>query len=479
MKRLAVVKKYTPFFLGILILLWVGPCQAATYYIDYASGSDTNNGLSKSAPWKRCPGMKGFAGRYAHRAGDAFVFKGGVTWDEHALPLAVANSGIAGSEDKYTVDAAWYAGSSWSEPVFDGGERPRMAGFISHNKSNIVIDGFQIQRTGSLADGSGCGITTIGGSNIEIRNCLLETYAVNAWAYVSGASRRESRISFHDNHLRRNGRVHVLVASGKTVDGMRIYNNVFEGPTGYDPHRYHCDGFMIGGYGPEDSVTNLEIYNNLFCGDWSKGATAQVYLNGYVNGALIYNNVFAFENNNAGTSLSPAFLFISGYNKKIKIYNNTFSNDASPGPAYGTQTCISLTKKNDGIDIRNNIFSRTRNGVIYSNTTNVTMDYNLHDEYSGGRLIWDVAGRWSCRSLAECRSHGSETHAPASGTAQFTALPQGGLTGTGDWHLRASSPGIGAGQDLSVMFNTDKDGHARPQGRSWDLGAYEYRKGVK
>ncbi len=469
----AMMVSFFVFFTGYFLFATM-PCQAATYYIDYVSGSDTNSGLSKSIPWKRCPGMKGFAGRYAHQAGDVFIFKGGVTWDYRALPLTIANSGAAGSADQYTVDKTWYVGSAWSYPVFDGGAQLQMSGFTSSNKSNLVINGFKIYNTGYPADGSGYGITTIGGSNVEISNCWFETYAVNAWGYVSGTATTERKIYFHDNHLRRNGRVHVLISSGKTVDDMQLYNNAFEGPTGYDPHAYHCDGFMIGGYGPGNSVTNLKIYGNLFFGDWSKGATAQVYLNGYVNGAQIYNNIFAFENKNAGTSLSPAFLFIYGYNKNIGIYNNTFSNDASPGVAYGTQTCISMARMNDRINIRNNIFSKTRNGVIYSDTTNVTMDYNLHNEYSGGRLIWNSTGAWACQTIAACRSRGFEVHSPSPGPAQFAALPSGGVTGTGDWHLLAVSPAINTGADLSGIFNTDKDGNARPQSLVWDIGAYEY-----
>ena len=51
-----------------ILILFGGICGfarsswAATYYIDYASGNDSNNGLSIASPWKRCPGMTNFAG---------------------------------------------------------------------------------------------------------------------------------------------------------------------------------------------------------------------------------------------------------------------------------------------------------------------------------------------------------------------------------------------------------------------------------
>lgn len=44
-----------------------------------------------------------------------------------------------------------------------------------------------------------------------------------------------------------------------------------------------------------------------------------------------------------------------------------------------------------------------------------------------------------------------------------------------DFRLRAGSPGVDAGADLSATagFGTDKDGRRRPAGKGWDLGPYE------
>jgi hypothetical protein len=40
-------------------LLLTGSAFATTYYIDYVSGNDSNNGTSKATPWKHAPGMQG------------------------------------------------------------------------------------------------------------------------------------------------------------------------------------------------------------------------------------------------------------------------------------------------------------------------------------------------------------------------------------------------------------------------------------
>ena len=93
--------------------------SAATYYVDFATGSDSSNGTSKTTSWKRAPGMQGFTGSYSHQAGDRFIFKGGVTWDSSALPLSIAYNGTAGNVDYYGVDQTWYAGGTWKKPLFD------------------------------------------------------------------------------------------------------------------------------------------------------------------------------------------------------------------------------------------------------------------------------------------------------------------------------------------------------------------------
>jgi hypothetical protein len=44
-----------------------------------------------------------------------------------------------------------------------------------------------------------------------------------------------------------------------------------------------------------------------------------------------------------------------------------------------------------------------------------------------------------------------------------------------DFHLQSNSAARDAGLDLSLLFTTDFDGIARPQGLAYDVGAYEFR----
>lgn len=122
----------------LLMLFFVlfATVRGTTYYIDYATGSDANNGTSKATPWKRAPGMNGATENVtnyqtAHNnpqgtvpAGDSFIFKGGVTWPNDCFCWHWIYGGGTGwtvgvNAVYFGIDQTWYSGGSWSRPIFD------------------------------------------------------------------------------------------------------------------------------------------------------------------------------------------------------------------------------------------------------------------------------------------------------------------------------------------------------------------------
>ncbi len=135
----------------LLIAASSSMAAAATYYVDYASGADTNNGISKSSSWKRAPGMNGCSGT-CHSTnlnpGDSVIFKGGVTWDHNAFAMSVNWSGTPGHPIYFGVDKTWYAGSSWTRPIFSGdhSQLPSGDGLVSISYQNyITIDNIEFK----------------------------------------------------------------------------------------------------------------------------------------------------------------------------------------------------------------------------------------------------------------------------------------------------------------------------------------------
>lgn len=71
--------------------------SGATYFVDYAAGSDSAVGTSASSPWQHCPGDKSGTGTAAAShlgPGDKVIFKGGVTYRGS---ISLQTSGTAGN----------------------------------------------------------------------------------------------------------------------------------------------------------------------------------------------------------------------------------------------------------------------------------------------------------------------------------------------------------------------------------------------
>jgi hypothetical protein len=466
----------------ILILCFVSlNGWAATYYIDYNAADDSANGTTTSTPWKRCPGMTGFAGSYDHSAGDKFVFKGGVTWPVAVLPLTIGYSGASGSSDQYVGGQLESTPYGTGYPVFDGectgtcttGTKDAIKAI---NKSYIVISGIKLidqgyDQKGIYFDGK-C-------DDIEIKNSWIESQAVNAIQYTPRAY-NTTKFYVHHNHFRNNG--HALFAgagvNGYTVDDIRFYNNICESLLGtIETGTNHPDGLQI--QGPSDFVfTNAKIYNNQFRGIYNDDMTAIINIQ-WNDGTEIYNNLFAFENTtDIGTSTALAVIAVgymnSQHNKNIKIYNNTISSDANYAPDRGWKYCIQIAGNQGTVDIKNNIFSNCQYGMLlvdgWTTGTTLTSDYNFYNQRQA--MIYDHNGTSNiykttasiCSALEiECNSK--------SGDPKFVDIASDGTYGSMDFSLQSDSTAKEGGWDLGAPYNVDILGLTRSD---WDIGAYEY-----
>jgi hypothetical protein len=87
------------------VVLAAGSLRAATYYVDFASGSDESNGLSPRTAFQHCPGDPAAAGKAKGTAlapGDGARFKGGV---EYRGTVVVPWSGAEGKPIVYDGNA--------------------------------------------------------------------------------------------------------------------------------------------------------------------------------------------------------------------------------------------------------------------------------------------------------------------------------------------------------------------------------------
>jgi hypothetical protein len=296
---------------------------------------------------------------------------------------------------------------------------------ISRRTTNLVIDGCDLSYTNYDANQESISLLHV--LNFEIKNCTVFNVQGNPGAaapfdHQNAIDMKDgsSNGSVHDNYVYGDFCDGIYIDSGLSVaDSISIYNNKVIG--GYS-------GINLGSeLSPYSAITNCNIYNN------------------------IVSSAYCFFASNYGAS----------FTKNFTLINNTF---------YGTTASTVVVYLIDGTAnysncvIRNNLIVATKSsiGLIwysgYNDTTktdgsgNVVIDHNL---------FYDAAGYNSSNKY---------------GTNNIRANPLLVNPAT-DFSLAAGSPAIDAGIATDAP-GEDYLGIVRPQGTSYDIGAYEYESGV-
>lgn len=464
--------------IGLLLLRACLPSHGATYYIDFATGSDANPGTTQSSPKKLHPYMRGYAGTYTHTAGDRFIFKGGVTWPNSCFTMNVLAGGTSGSPDYYGVDQTWYTGGSFVAPIFDAGGVELNGGFdvfvllnLGTAPSYITFDGFDMRNLfwtgpksfsqvaffnlsvshdvtiancwmhnwthGTLASGTTDILKCVIGSNSSpwnpgcvVTGCLID--GENAANSTNGSSSGEGTYAYSGNILNTTVR---NAASGFIVTGDPANHTVPQvvsgcniGPSyvSFDPNE-HPDGlFMNGGnyFQWHDNYIhdcNVEV---VFTGEGSGDEDTYIWNN------VIWN----------GTTHSPIEIDNTYSGARIWAYHNTLVSGSFPG--------VRVINRGNGplgvLDFRNNF--------VISDAGAVSID-------AGGSI-----------------THYTNQNTVVMPTASASV---NGFNAATLWKPQSTNqPCYNAGQSLSTVLSgalaNDILLVTRPQGTRWDAGAYEW-----
>jgi hypothetical protein len=431
----------------------------STRYIDFANGSDSNAG-TKLAPWKLCPGMVGFAGSYSHAAGDQFIFKGGVTWNLGGVNWTISNSGGSSSvRDYYGADQTWFNGSSFVKPILDF---QQTTSHVTISGSNLTFDNLEIARHRDTYSFASATFTSYGTfNNVGFTNCVVRDWDM-ATPIVDGNAGNGGGIGYFGGGGGNGWSIdhctfHQLNAG--VITGTAIYN-VFGGVSFCEIYHtasaIHAGGAIHDNHihdilnasdtnSHQDSISTYSasvIYNNLIHDTVGRAAPIQLNVasTSVANAVdLVYNNVIF----NAGVQtpiLSKADNAAYG-SYTMKVFNNTIEHGSaycvmaevgSPGQAFGA------------IYVQNNHFITTATPVLYNNNG------------AGGATVTTAVV-----------DHNT-TQTP-------TAATNSGYTTTNFYQpTSGASPTVNAGISLASIFTTDRLGITRPQGASWDDGAYEF-----
>ena len=353
----------------LILSLWLlaVTLNAASYYVDFTSGSDANAGTSTGAAFKRCPGDANATGTAASTvlaAGDTVFFKGGVNYEGM---VGLTKSGTLGSKITYDGNSAgtWGTGKAVMNPT----NHPTIIiAFQSQDAvSNLVIKNFEITEYGGYhvlpatngcsapvstpKNGNGIQFYTYAVMDVLIQDCYF--HQIGEWNPVD---------PFEDGAIEGTGiqtqNCHRLTISGceftKMFNAISIKVDVTTGigvsditVTNCNFHNYIAWGIDMAARAAGCTLSNIVVINSDFhdyqeydLGQWA-GCGERPHTDGIFIRNVYTTNTWA------------------GWNR---IDGCRFYNTNSVG---GGSACISITE-GPSFDIVNNLFMNTVHGrVIY------------------------------------------------------------------------------------------------------------------
>lgn len=403
-----------------------------TYHVS-PTGSDSNNGLSTSSPFKTIQK----AANLTNPGDTVLIMNGTYTNGYDSQVVSITRSGTSKAWIRYKAYPGHYpklkhdgwqgilikAGASYIE--VNGLE-------IIGNNENITLDYAKSQQSNPHNPATNGNCITIDGRQ--------------------GGHPHHLRIVRNKVHGCGGGGIAIIQADYVTIDRNEVFDNSFysvyanSGISLWQNWRLdHATGYKI-------FVTNNKVYNNRQYIPWiatgtitdghgiiiddSRNTQNNSTLGAYTGKTLIANNITF---NNGGNGIHT---FSSD---RIDIVNNTaYLNNQSPEINDGQI----VANKSGNVTIFNNILYAIAGKRINSNWSNQNVIYN-YNLYANSSVI-DVRG-----------------------DRDIIADPKFVNPSALDFRLQATSPAINRGYTWSRV-KIDFTGKTRPSGASYDIGAYEY-----
>lgn len=478
--------------------------QAATYYVDHASGSDANAGTSQTSPWANAPGMSAYRGKGKLVAGDTVFFRNSGTW------LVTGTQGI------YLVGGVKYVGNGWgtgSRATLKaaGDLASAVVRFSDHPTIPTVIEGFDIDANGKVTNGVEMNHSFYAGPLTGAVKRVENVVVHNVWSRASQGQYKYGIIV--SNHGGKAGEVANVEILGSTIrdisrDGLPIYpgdsnadcivrNVVVRGNTiyntGQDPDYGAGSGIVVKGRVIDATIENNYVTKTKGAGIFVNSNESNHFGSGPSNIHLRYNivnvntvhgSIRIYDGSSGGdpkdvriygnivynNSLSGGLVLGSdlGAANTLRIYNNTF---------YNAPVSISHSSATFPVfEFRNNLIHQasgvplTENGKFTSHSNNA---------FSGsGTLVRSNSAAYTAGNLASYES------SAISGSPRFVntnTLPNG-FSGTygkdsapnaGGLALQRTSPAVDRGARLLSPYESSVNSVQRPAGKAADIGAYE------
>ena len=412
------------------------PTTGRTFYVDAATGSNSNNGSSAS-PWATIQQAADSV-----QAGDTVIVRAG-TYAGFIMGWDTPTAGTASNPITFKADP----GAAPGTVIINARSAHTYTGIdLEPGCDYITIQGFTIDGagTGGIATypNRGYGIKVTGNFDRVIGNTIMNLDYGTAGIHDNGGDNvviEGNTITGVQNHGNANlgHGIYVANATGVIVRGNTIHDNDYIG--------IHING-------DPNLVSNALIENNLIYNNGQNGINAD----GLQNSTIRNNVIYGYQN----YGIVLYFIDSSGPSMNNVIVNNTIVSTVSTAGA-----AVRIRDSGTGNTLLNNILLGG-NGIsirISSDSlAGFVSDYNV----VGSSFQSEDTG--ATQTLAQWRTASNQdAHSFAAAASALFVNPT-----TNDYRLKAGSPAIDAGTTANAPL-TDLTGKKRPNGNGIDIGAFE------
>ncbi len=420
------------------------------YYVDNNMGSDANPG-TQSQPWKSIQKAADTA-----MPGKTILVQAG-TYDENVKINA--------------------SGMSSARLVFQANGNVVTQGFTV-NANYVTINGFEI--TNKVLDFSGWGIYLNGSNNLVENNYIHDT----TWGGVMVFANMADPTLSTNNVVQHNKIYHVgqMGIDLRGRDNIAQYNDIsyvmqypawLTNPPSWadaDGIHFHGQGHILrGNYIHDISYSQPENKNpHIDCFQSFADANHEAASNIVIEQNRCDNDFLAHSTGEGGSGFTIADA------SDIIIRNNLV--DAFVNVFLVNDTSISILNNTMIGNLSQNVNLSPTGVQINAGTTNTVVENNIFYNQPGNIIYVKGAQPVSGRNIIYRNDgqpiYSNDTYNPINDLWDINPLFVDSQNG--DYHLQAGSPAIDAGDNLGVSVPNDFVGTLRPQGKGYDIGAYEY-----
>jgi hypothetical protein len=327
-----------------------------------------------------------------------------------------------------------YVGYPGDPPVLGAPQPMRRALLIDPAMAYYVIANLRFTNYGGMMELAGDGHRIVG-------NSFYDGIA----SYVMGIAGNSARYQILGNFMRNNG------APGEKMNGVGLYVQGFGTNQDIDvgwnqiQDQHGSRAIQVFGHLDNDRVDNLRIHDNLISGS----ELNNVLLGGSDGATDVLGTVYVYNNIIVGAG-DPG-LRVNDPQGTVIIQNNVLYNNGSPGLG-GSNAQVYVERAGTGkITLQNNI--------LYAGANQT---YFLVEAAVGSAAL--RASHNLCYNAGPC---------PTWDENPINADPLFENAEAKDFRLKSGSPAKDAG--MSTGIDLDYLGISRPQSRTYDIGACEYR----